>query len=179
MRELALHILDLAENSTRAGASLVEIELDESRRDDRLVVRIRDNGRGFQSGLKLDDAFFSSKEGKRFGLGIPLLRQAAEGCQGSVRVESSPGRGTTVEAEFRLSHIDLMPVGNLGATLSALVGGSPEADFVLRHRRDAEEYVFDTRRLRDELEGLPLNVPQVLQYIKENVNEGARRPDGR
>lgn len=179
MRELALHILDLAENSTRAGASLVEIEIDESRRDDRLLVSIRDNGRGFESGLKLDDAFFSSKEGKRFGLGIPLLRQAAEACEGSLRVESSPGMGTTVEAEFRLSHIDLMPMGNLGATLSALVCGSPEAEFVLRRRRGADEYVFDTRRLRDELEGMPLNVPQVLQYIKENVNEGASRRNGR
>jgi len=179
LRELALHILDLAENSTRAGATLVEIEVAEDRQDDRLVIRIRDNGRGFASGAKLDDAFFTSKEGKRFGLGIPFFRQAAESCEGTLKVESSTGKGTTVEAVFRLSHADLMPVGDIGATLSALVGGSPETDFVFRSLGGAEEYVFDTRRLRDEIEGLPLNVPQVMQYIKENVNEGARRQNGR
>jgi len=179
LRELALHILDLAQNSTRAGATLVEIEVTEDRQDDRLVIRIRDNGRGFHSGVKLDDAFFTSKEGKRFGLGIPLLRQAAEGCDGSMSVESSPDSGTCVEAYFRLSHIDLMPMGDMGATLSALVGGSPEKDFVFRSLAGAEEFVFDTRRLRDELDGLSLNVPQVLKYIKENVNEGARRFNGR
>lgn len=178
MRELSLHILDLAENSTRAGASLVEIDIEESARDDRLVIRIRDNGRGFESSMKQGDSFYTCKEGKRFGLGIPLFRQAAESCEGTLEVESSPGKGTTVEAVFRLSHIDLKPMGDIGSTVSTLVGGSPGADFVLRHRRDSDQFVFDTRRLREELDGLPLNVPQVLKYIKDNVNEGIRRQDG-
>lgn len=178
MRELSLHILDLAENSTRAGASMVEIDIEESASEDRLIIRIRDNGQGFDSSMKLDDSFFTCKEGKRFGLGIPFFRQAAESCEGALEVESSPGKGTTVEAVFRLSHIDIMPMGDLGSTISALVAGSPEADFVLRRRKDSEMFVFDTRRLREELDGLPLNVPQVLQYIKENVNEGTRRQDG-
>ena len=178
MRELSLHILDLAENSTRAGASMVEIDIEESASEDRLIIRIRDNGRGFEVDAKSGDPYYTSKDGKRFGLGIPFFRQVAENCEGALKVESSPGKGTTVEAVFRLSHIDLMPMGDLGSTILALVGGSPEADFVLRHRRDSEMFVFDTRRLREELDGLPLNVPQVLQYIKENVNEGTRRQDG-
>jgi anti-sigma regulatory factor (Ser/Thr protein kinase) len=179
LREIALHILDLAENSTRAGASLVEIDIEERTKEDRLLIRIMDNGRGFDSALKSDDSYFTCKEGKRFGLGIPFIRQAAESCQGSFRVDSSPGKGTTVEAGFMLSHIDLAPMGDLGATLLSLVGGNPETDFVLRHVKDSQRYVFDTRRLREELDGLPLNVPQVLQYIKENVNEGTRRQNGR
>jgi hypothetical protein len=158
---------------------MVEIDIEESSDDDRLLIRIRDNGRGFDSSMKLDDAFFTCKEGKRFGLGIPLFRQAAESCEGALKVESSPDKGTTVEAVFRLSHIDLKPMGDLGSTILALAAGSPEADFVLRHQRNSERFVFDTRRLREELDGLPINVPQVLQYIKENVNEGTRRQNGR
>jgi len=179
LRELALHILDLAENSTRAGASLVEIDIEESLKDDRLLIRIRDNGRGFDSGRKLDDEFFTCKEGKKYGLGIPLFRQASESCGGHFRVNSALGKGTIVEAVFRLGHIDLMPMGDLGSTMSALAGGNPVTDFVLRHDTDTGQYVFDTRRLREELDGLPLNVPQVLKYIKENVNEGTRRSNGR
>lgn len=179
MRELALHILDIAENSTRAGASLVEIDVEEHGEEDLLLIRIKDNGEGVDEGLDPTDPFHTSKEGKKCGLGVPLFRQAAESCEGSLSIGPSPGGGITVEARFRLGHIDLMPMGDLGGTVSALVGGSPEVDFVLRHATDTEEYVMDTRQLRKELDGLPLSVPQVLKYIKDNVNEGARRSDGR
>lgn len=179
MRELALHILDLAENSTRAGASLVEIDIEERGSEERLLISIRDNGHGFDSARKTDDEYFTCKEGKRFGLGIPLFRQAAESCEGFLKVDSAPGKGTTVKAEFRAGHIDMVPMGDIGSTISALVGGSPGTDLVLRYVTDDRQYIFDTRRLREELEGLPLNVPQVLQYIKENVNEGTRRQNGR
>ena len=179
MRELSLHILDLAENSTRAGASLGEIDIVESQRYDSLLIRIKDDGKGFEVDAKTGDPYFTSKGGKRFGLGIPLFRQAAEAAEGSLKIDSSPGGGTTMEARFRLGHIDLMPMGDLGATLSALVCGSPAADFVLRHRDDEDEFVFDTRQLRAKLDGLPLSVPQVLKYIIENVNESIRRSNGR
>ena len=179
MREIALHILDIAENSTRAGAGLVEIEVIESEQDDKLSVSVKDDGKGFDEDAKLDDPYFTSKDSKKFGLGIPFFRQAAEACEGSFKVESTAGQGATLTATFRLGHIDLMPMGDLGATLAALVGGSPETDFVLRYVADGHEYVLDTRQLREEIDGLPLNLPQVLQYIKDNVNEGARRSNGR
>ena len=179
MRELALHILDSAENSTRAGASLVEIDVIMNHEDDSLFIGVRDDGRGFDDDVKLDDPFFTSKEGKKFGLGIPFFRQAAEACEGSLSIESESGRGTRVEVRCKLSHIDLMPLGDLGATLSTLVAGSPQTDFILSYINDGYEYIMDTRELRAELDGLPLNVPQVLEYIKQSVNEGTRRSYGR
>lgn len=179
MRDLALHILDIAENSLNAGATLVEIEVVENPGSDRLSIKVRDNGRGFEVGHRMGNPFYTTKEGKRFGLGISLFRQAVEQCAGWFSIESAPGMGTVVEAELVLSHIDLMPLGDMGATVAAIVSGNPDADCVVRFRRDEYEYVMDTKRLREETDGLPLSVPQVLAYIKENVNEGIRRSHGR
>lgn len=178
MLELALHILDIAENSVRADARHVLIEITDSQADDRLVIRIRDDGCGIDLGCKADDPYFTSKEGKRFGLGIPLLRQAAELCEGFMEIGPLPEGGTEVRVEFRRSHIDLMPLGDLGSTVAVLVGGHPDVDFEFVMVRDRRLYSFTTAKLREELEGVPLNVPQVLEYIRQEIQEASRRPYG-
>ncbi len=178
MLELSLHMLDIAENSVRAGASRVLIEVTDSRRADRLAFRIRDNGKGINVRCKDSDPFFTSKGGKRFGLGLPLLAHAAELCDGTLVAAPLEEGGTEVHVEFRRSHIDLMPMGDIGATVAVLVGGHPEMDFEVVLIRDSGEFRFSTERLREELEGLPLNVPQVLEYIRQEIQEAFRRPDG-
>ena len=171
-------MLDIAENSVRAGASHVELEITDSLSEDRLAFRIRDNGGGIDIQCKDADSFYTSKEGKRFGLGIPLLAQAAELCDGSFEVGPIAGGGTEMRVEFRRSHIDLMPVGDVGATVAVLVGGHPDIDFDVVVIRDSGEFRFSTARLREELEGLALNVPQVLEYIRQEIQEAFRRQDG-
>ena len=176
MRDMSLHILDIAENSVRAGASLVEIEVTQDAGADTLAISVRDNGRGMDDpAMKKADPFFTSKEGKRFGLGLPLLRQAAEECGGRFELESEPGRGTYVRAEFQLSHPDLKPMGDMGATVATLVQSRPEMDFVFRHTLNGDACELDTRSIRPEIEGLPLDTPAVLGYIKQNVNDCIRR----
>jgi hypothetical protein len=178
MKDMSLHILDIAENSIDAGATRVEMEINEDTKKDRFTLRVSDNGRGIEADKKEGDRFFTSKTGKRFGLGIPLLRQAAEECEGEFSV--SPGRegGTVLAAGFRRGHMDMKPLGDVGATVSALVAGHPEVDYSLVYEFDGASYRLDTAALRAELDGLPLNVPQVLQYIKQVVNEGIRRAHG-
>ncbi|MCK4910742.1 MAG: ATP-binding protein [Thermodesulfovibrionales bacterium] len=171
-------MLDIAENSVRAGASRVLLEVTDSQSADRLAFRIRDNGKGIDMRCKNTDSFFTSKEGKRFGLGIPLLAHAAELCDGSLEVAPLEEGGTEMRVEFRRSHIDLMPMGDVGATVAVLVGGHPDIDFDVVVIRDSGEFRFSTARLREELEGLPLNVPQVLEYIRQEIQEAFRRPDG-
>jgi anti-sigma regulatory factor (Ser/Thr protein kinase) len=178
MRELALHILDIAENSAAAGAGSVLIEVRESRAGDRLLIRVSDDGRGIDAGLKEKDPFYTSKCDKSYGLGIPLLRQAAEQCEGSFRIGPRPGGGTEVVVEFRLGHMDRMPLGDIGSTAAAFVGGHPEVDLEVVMATGDDEYRFSTKELRKELEGLPLNVPQVLEYIRQEITEAGRRHDG-
>jgi hypothetical protein len=175
---MSLHILDIAENSVNAGATEIGITMAEDTAADRFEFRVTDNGRGMDLDLKEQNQFFTEKSGKRFGLGIPFLRQAARECEGDLELRPVPGGGTEAHAWFRGSHIDLKPLGDVGATVSVLVGGHPEIRYVVRYEKDGVRYELDTERLRRELEGVPLNAPQVLQYIREDVNEGIRRIRG-
>ena len=131
MEDLSLHILDIAENALRAGAESVVIRLAQSKRQDRLVLEVVDDGEGMseEDARRSLDPFFTTKCGKRVGLGLPLLAQAAEQAGGNLEVESAPGRGTRVTATFGLSHIDRAPLGNMQETLECLRATHPEVRF--------------------------------------------------
>ena len=128
MEDLSLHILDIAENALRAGAENLVIRLTQSQRGDRLVLELVDDGEGMseENARRSLDPFFTTKHGKRVGLGLPLLAQAAEQAGGNLEVESVPGRGTKVTATFGLSHIDRAPLGNLQETLQCLRATHPD-----------------------------------------------------
>ncbi len=176
MEDLSLHILDIAENSIDAGASRVEIKVTVIITDDRLVLEISDNGRGMEEGAirRVKDPFFTTKTVRRFGLGIPLLAQAAEECNGAFLIESHPGRGTVITAAFQNSHIDRKPLGDIGATMAVLIGGHPDIDFLLSCERDGFSYKLDTSELKKELQGVPVNLPDVLKLIKEDINSALK-----
>ena len=171
LRELALHILDLAENSLNAGATLVTIEVTEDARADQLTIRVTDNGRGMdaESVRRAADPYFTTT--RRVGLGLPFLKQAAEMCNGSMTIDSAIGVGTTITATFQNSHIDRMPLGDLPATILSLVVGNPQADFVYRHIVNANTFEFDTRPIKAELGDVPLSEPSVITYLKEYLQE--------
>jgi len=178
MRELSMHILDIAENSINAEARRVEIFIGEDMDSDTLTIGVRDDGKGMDLGRKEANPYYTSKECKRFGLGIPLFRQAAEQCDGDFKVEPREGGGTSVTARFRLSHIDLKPMGDVAGTMSTLVAGHPEVDYELLYEKNGYRFKLDTAELRAEIDGLPLNTPEVLIYIKQEVSEGLRRTNG-
>jgi len=176
MIELALHILDIAENSLRAGATLVEIEVIEDLARDRLSIMVRDNGHGM-SPEELEralDPFYTTKKVRRIGLGLPMLKQACQSTGGSFTIESEPGLGTRIVAEFVHSHIDRQPLGDIPGAVIALILEKPEVDILYTHRRDASEYTMDTRVIRTELEGIPLNHREVITLIRENMIDGIR-----
>lgn len=131
MEDVSLHILDIAENALRAGAKNVTIRLALGKREDRLVLEVTDDGEGMNKEAmgRAVDPFFTTKEGKRVGLGLPFLAQAAEEAGGKLEVQSSPGKGTKVIATFGLSHIDRKPLGNIEETLQCLKATHPEVCF--------------------------------------------------
>jgi len=173
LRELSLHILDIAENSLNAGATRVTIEVLEDTRVDQFVIRVVDNGRGMDAEAirRAGDPFFTTRTTRRVGLGIPFLKQATELCDGSFAIESVLGKGTTITATFQHSHINRMPLGDLPNTILTLVVGNPQTDFVYRHRLDERFFEFDTRPIKAELGDVPLSEPSVIEYLRREISD--------
>jgi len=174
MEDLSLHILDIAENSIDAHAATIRITIEESRRRDILVLEIEDDGRGMTEDQmrKALDPFYTTKTTRRFGFGLSLLSEAAKAASGDFSVRSEPGKGTLVRASFQLSHIDAKPLGDIPQTLVTLIMGHPEVDLVYEHRCDDSTYALDTREIKTQLEGLPINSTQVIGFIRNDIKEG-------
>jgi anti-sigma regulatory factor (Ser/Thr protein kinase) len=173
MKELALHILDIAENSLRAGASLIRISIDEDADCDLLTVVVEDDGCGMDEHTlaRVLDPFFTTKPERRVGFGLSLFKRAAERAGGGLTVESETGRGTKVVAEFELSHIDRQPLGDMSSTITTLLMADPDVDVVYWHSAGGDVYVFDSRRVRQELDGLPISDPRVVTLLAETIRE--------
>ena len=174
MLELALHILDIVENSVRAGATLVRVLIRENRAKDLFLMRITDNGSGMtpEERQRALDPFYTTKKVRRVGLGLPMLSDAADRTGGKMTLRSKPGTGTVVEAAFGLSHIDRQPMGNIVSTLITIIVGNPGIDLLYRHEVDGRSYLLDTREIKKELEDVPLNHPEVTGFLREHIAEG-------
>ncbi|HOU43853.1 MAG TPA: ATP-binding protein [Anaerolineaceae bacterium] len=174
MRELSLHLLDIAENSVAAGASWIQIVVDESIVQDRLYISVRDNGKGMDAETiqKVLDPFYTSRTTRKVGLGLPLLKAAAESCNGYLTIQSTPGIGTCVEIEFQHSHIDRMPLGDLASTLLTLVISAPQIHWECQYQVDSQTFLFDNQPIMQELEGIPLTDPAVLSFLRQLIEEG-------
>lgn len=174
MEDLSLHILDVAENSIAAGATRVEIRVEEDTGHDLLTIEIRDNGKGMDAETMETaiDPFFTTKTVRRVGLGLPFFKQAAEECEGRFSLASGEGKGTTVAATFRLSHIDRKPLGDMGASLMVLIAGNPGIDILFTYSRDDYTYQIDTREIREDLGEIPINSSEVLKIIRDDINKG-------
>jgi anti-sigma regulatory factor (Ser/Thr protein kinase) len=176
MEDLSLHILDIVENSIAAGATRIEIRIVEDVKKDIFSIEIKDNGKGISEGIlkKVTDPFYTTRTTRRVGLGLPFLSQSAKEAEGDISIESEEGVGTTVYAYFKHSHIDRKPLGNIVDTLIVLIAGNPDIDFFYEHKRDDNTYSIDTKEIRSELGGIPLNSPMVIKIIKEDVQDGLK-----
>ena len=173
MRELSLNILDIAQNSVAANASLIEIEIDENTACDKMTVTIGDNGKGMTAEQleRVRDPFYTTRTTRKVGMGIPLFKLAAEMTGGSLDIKSKPGAGTKVTAVFGLSNIDRAPLGDMASTAVTLIGMNPNLDFVYHHIIDGKEFTVDTRELKKVLGDVPLSEPEVMEWIKGFINE--------
>ena len=171
MEDLSLHILDIAENATAAGATLVEISIRKSTQRDVLELTIKDNGRGMDRQMleKVRDPFVTTRTTRRVGLGLPLLAAAAERCDGKLAVEAGTLGGTEVTATFRYSHIDRAPMGDMASTMATLLMGNPQVDFVYTHVIDSQEFILDTRELKKELGDNSLEDPMVIHQLGKSI----------
>ena len=179
MTELSLNVLDVAENSTRAGASLVTIEVAADTQKDTLTITIGDDGCGMtkEQVEHVTDPFFTTRTTRKVGLGIPFFQYAAESTGGSFHLESQVGKGTTVTAVFGFSHIDRMPLGDINSTIHTLIVYHPETDFLYTYRYNHDSFTLDTREFRQILGDIPFSSPEVSAYIMEYLNENKLETD--
>lgn len=173
MKELALYILDLSQNSLRAGAKNLYIELQINNHEDMLTVRIEDDGCGMNEELLKNalNPFTTTRKERRVGLGLPLFKELTELCSGAFNISSDVGKGTKLIGTFKLSSIDLVPVGDMSATIVSLILSAPNVDIVYRYRKDSYEFSFDTKELRYMLKDVKLSDIMVLNWIKEYISE--------
>ena len=171
MKELALHILDIAQNSIAAGASLISIDIEEDLNSDTLQIKIVDNGRGIAEDMitKVTDAFVTSRTTRKVGLGLPLFKQNAEQAGGWLKVESENGFGTVVTAMFQSSNIDRPPLGDIAGTVCLLVVGNSDIDFVYHHKSKMQDYTFDSRDIKKILGEISVSNTKVYSYLKEMI----------
>ncbi|MEF9940364.1 MAG: ATP-binding protein [Clostridium sp.] len=180
MPEISLNILDVAENSTKAGAKHVRITVDANFLSDRLTVFIGDDGCGMtpEQVNRVTDPFFTSRTTRKVGLGVPFFKYAAESTGGSFDISSTPGVGTEVTAVFVLSHIDRMPLGDINATMHMLIVYHPDTEFVYTYRYNEKLFVLDTEQFREILGNIPFDSPEVSAYIMEYLTENKLETDG-
>lgn len=173
MRELSLNVMDVAQNSVRADASLISITVNESKEKDLLSIVIEDDGCGMteEQVQNVTDPFFTTRTTRKVGLGIPLFKLACEQTGGSFSIESKVDCGTKTTANFVMSSVDMVPLGDINSTVSILIRCNPNTDFLFTHSTDIESFTLDTRQLKEILGGVPLDNPDVVVWIEEYLKE--------
>jgi len=173
MEDLSLHILDIVENSVAADADIIEIRITEDTENDLLSVEVIDNGIGMddETMKKVLDPFYTSKTVRRFGLGLPLLSEAAKAANGDLSITSKKGEGTKIRADFQYSHIDRKPLGDIGQTIITLIMGNPEIDLVYVHKKNSHSHRFDTRIIKAQLGDRPINSLDGMRKIREDLKK--------
>lgn len=175
MEELALHILDLIQNSIRAQATKVRLTIFEDEVKDKIRITIWDNGEGMSREFcqKALDPFTTSRTTRRVGLGLPLFAMTAKQCEGDLLLTSLPGEYTEVQVFMRRSHWDRPPLGDMAGTLVSLLVGNPDLDFCYQHIYNGEKFTFDTREIQEAVgPDLSINHLEVLEWIRGFIEEG-------
>ena len=179
MEELSLHLLDLIQNSVKAGASLIEIIITE--KAGLLTIELNDNGCGMSEEFlqRVESPFTTTRTTRKAGLGIPLFKQAALMAGGDFGIISRQGEGTRIKASFEINNIDRAPMGDLAGTILGQVLSTPVTpDYRLLYAVEDASFEFDTREIRRQLEGVPLDAPDVIAWMKDYLEEGIRELNG-
>jgi len=171
MNELALHILDIAQNSIRARAKLIRISIHENSEKNRYSIHIEDDGSGMtmEQVNKVGDPFFTSRTSRKVGLGIPLLKQTAEQTAGTFEISSKEGEGTQLRATLTKDHLDRPILGDIAGTLLILAANENATDIRYKHVTDKGEYCVDTREIKESLDGTPITTPEIRQFLMEMI----------
>lgn len=179
MKEIALHLMDIAENSVAAGGRNIHIEVHEDLGSDLLTACVTDDGRGMdvETAQRVLDPFYTTRTTRKVGLGIPLLKLAAEMSEGGISLVTEPDKGAKIEATFRHSHIDRMPLGDIASTFLALLVSHPEIHWTFDYKTtskngNVDNFEFDDTELKNELGEMSMTEPEILKFVRGLIEEG-------
>lgn len=175
-----MNVMDIVQNSIRANTSLVTVSVEVDEAADLLKIVIEDDGDGMSEEVRnrVSDPFFTTRTTRRIGLGIPYYEMVARMCGGDFDLWSAEGEGTRVAASFRISHIDRAPLGNMGQTFALLAGANPGIDFIYTLASGGDSFVFDTREVKELLEGVGIDSPEIILYMEGYINEYSKKITG-
>jgi len=181
MKELSLHILDIAQNSVTAGATRIKILVDEQPADNTLRIIIEDNGSGMDKAFlaRVADPFLTTRTTREVGLGIPLFKQAAEMTGGKFSITSKVGFGTSVTADFVYDSLDRMPLGDMPSTIAALLGSKPGIDWNYEHRYGKNAFCFGTREVIRQIGDIDFSLPEIAEWTIQYISEQLQNLYGR
>jgi anti-sigma regulatory factor (Ser/Thr protein kinase) len=173
MKDMALHILDILQNSVTAASTLIKLDITEVPDKDKYLVTFTDNGKGMDAEMvkHVTDPFFTTRTTRKVGLGLSLLKLNAERTGGNMKIHSNKGTGTEVKVEFSYHHIDRIPTGDIAGVLALTVSSYPEIDFIYTHITPEGTFVFDTREIKETLGEVPVSNPQVIEFMKDLIRE--------
>ena len=176
MKELSLHILDIVQNSIKASATFIEVIIKESTVGNTFNITIKDNGCGMdeETVKNVTNPFFTTRNTRRVGLGIPLLQEASQRCNGAFSIESKIGHGTTVCCSFERNNIDRAPLGDISSTVMVIINSLLGCEFRYEHIVDDKSFEFSTIIIKETLGVNDINSPDVLLWIKEYIEESTK-----
>ncbi len=176
MKDLSLHIMDIAQNSIVAGADRISINLIVKGEPKMLILEILDNGKGMDSEFlrKVTDPFKTSRTTRNVGLGIPLLMQSVNMAGGELKIKSEPGKGTELQASFMVNHIDRIPLGDIPETIKMLIMANPNISWTINFSSQNNDYILDTDELKHLLGGVSLENLNVLEWIQNTIVDGIK-----
>ncbi len=174
MLEISLHILDVINNSVKAGAGLIGLTVCENKKDNLLSITISDDGCGMDAEFlkTVTDPFKTTRTTRKVGMGLSLFKAAAEATDGSFSIASEKGKGTTVCATFTYNHIDRQPLGDMAETIITVLSGNSNINFLYRHTVDGREFLLNTREVRQILGDVELSSPEIILWLTDYIKEG-------
>lgn len=173
MKELAMHVYDLMENSTAANSTEVKLTIKDSIKENIYAFTIEDNGKGMTPEFmaRVTDPYTTSRTTRKVGLGLPLIKMNTENCGGGMKLQSEVGKGTRLDFWFQHDHWDRPPMGDLAGTIVMLCAAHEDIHIIYRHITDQGEFVFDTAEIHDALDGMSMNDVKVMAWLKEMIQE--------
>ncbi len=173
LEELSDHLMDAAMNSVRAGAKNIALSVVADGTKGRLTMSIADDGTGMTEEMvrRASDPFYSTKTGRKVGLGVPLLKGVADLCSGEFHIRSRPGKGTEIEVALPLDHPDLPPLGDVKETMLLLSVSNPGVKFSFRYDANGREFLLDTGEIAKLLGEVPINHPEVIAFLRRYVRD--------
>ncbi len=180
MRELSLNILDVAENSLKAGADTIKIDVIFLREENKLTVRVSDNGCGMtgEQIKHVTDPFYTTRTTRKVGLGVPLFKMAAEMSGGSFEISSVVNEGTSLTAIFKTDNVDFVPLGDIASTVELLCVSNPDVNIAFTESDENDTFSFESRKIRDILGDVPMDTPEVRKWIREYLTENTEKFSG-